>query len=389
MNDGYFAMRYLPFRLTGNIYRGCTHGCVYCYATCTHYYMKASPNEFSKNIFVKINSPDIFEKELRKYNGAKKKKSVIIIGNISDVYQPIEMKYRLTRKILKLCLTYHFPCFIETKSPLILEDLDIIEELVDQDLIGIGVTVTSYNSEFTKLVEPFIPKHKLVRSEIIQKERILTLKELSSIGVDTYLHITPYFPRVTDRDIEKIISDASDANVGNVIMAPLELSSYIWSRLSKILMKDNKFANLIPSYEELYFKKGRKLGGRISTSESDHYSLEKKVSSLCKKYDIGYWAFTNPQFNTAKISGAYRLRYPILIDYWNLTKENGETKYRDAIELANNFPVDSKYIKTLREYWMNGKLFEGIYGIKKIDTGTEPYYIYDETKSDERVYVER
>jgi len=340
MNDGYFAMRYLPFRLTGNIYRGCTHGCVYCYAACTHYYMKSSPNEFSAKIFVKINSPEVFEKELKNIT-MERKKSVIIIGNISDVYQPIEMKYRLTRKMLELCLKYDFPCFIETKSQLILEDLDIIERLADRELIGIGMTVTSYDDEFTQLVEPFVPKHKYVHAENIQKERILTLKRLSSIGVDTYLHITPYFPKVTDRDIEKIIADASDANVGNVIMAPLELSGYIWNRFSNRL-KNEKFADLIPIYEDLYFDKGRKLGGRISTSESEHYSLEKKVSSLCKKYRIGYWAFTNPQFNTAKISGAYKLRYPILLDYWNLAKENGKITYEDALELAKDFPVDKK-----------------------------------------------
>jgi len=377
MNDGYFAMRYLPFRLTGNIYRGCTHGCVYCYAACTHYYMKASPNEFSTKIFVKINSPEVFEKELKKYDDAKKK-SVIIIGNISDVYQPIEMKYRLTRKILGLCLKYDFPCFIETKSQLILEDLDIIEKLADKELIGIGMTVTSYDDEFTKLVEPFVPKHKYIHSETIQKERILILKKLSSIGVDTYLHITPYFPEITDKDIEKIISDASDANVGNVIMAPLELSGYIWNRLSQSLKKNEKFADLIPIYEELYFDKGRKLGGRISTSESGHYSLEKKVLSLCRKYGIGYWAFTNPQFNTANISGAYKLRYPILLDYWNLAKENEKITYEDAFGLAKEFPIDKKYIRTLREYWVNGKLFEGIHGIKKLDTKGEIYYIYDE-----------
>lgn len=383
MDDGYFAMRYLPFRLTGNIYRGCTHGCVYCYAPCTHYYMGTSPDDFSKDIFVKINSPEIFQKELKKYDDVNKKKSVLIIGNISDTYQPIEMKYKLTRKILRLCLDYHFPCFIETKSPLILEDLDLIEELADQNLIGVGMTVTSYNNEFTKLVEPFIGKHRLVHSEIHQKERISTLKALSSVGVDTYLHITPYFPKITDKDIKEIISDASKANVGNVIMAPLELSKYIWSRLSKVLMKNDKFANLVPLYKDLYFKKGRKLGARISTSESVHYSLEKKVSSLCKRYGIGYWAFTNPQFNTAKISGAYRLRYPMLIDYWNLAKEKGEIRYKDAIELANNFPIDKRYAKTLREYWMNGKLFEGIHGIEKIDRGTESYYIYNEYKLDE------
>jgi DNA repair photolyase len=338
--------------------------------------MKASPDEFSTKIFVKINSPEVFEKELKKYDD--KSKSVIVIGNISDVYQPIEMKYRLTRKMLELCLKYDFPCFIETKSQLILKDLDIIEKLVDRELVGIGMTVTSYDDEFTKLVEPFVPKHKCVQAQNIQKERILTLKRVASIGVDTYLHITPYFPRITDKDIEMIIADASDANVSKVIMAPLELSGYIWHRFSQSLRKNAKFADVIPKYKKLYFEKGRKLGGRISTSESEHYSLEKKVSSLCKKYGIGYWAFTNPQFNTAEISGAYKLRYPILLDYWNLVKENGKIAYEDALELANEFPIDKKYIKALREYWMNGKLFDGIYGIKKIDSRGGPYYIYNE-----------
>jgi len=384
MNDGYFAMRYLPFRLTGNIYRGCTHGCVYCYAASTHYYMSASPNDFSKNIFVKINSPEIFQKELKKYDDGKKKKSVLVIGNISDVYQPIEMKYRLTRKILQLCLEYHFPCFIETKSPLILEDLNLIEELANQNLIGVGMTVTSYNNEFTKLVEPFIGRHKLVHSELYQKERISTLKVLSSIGVDTYLHITPYFPEITDKDIEKIISDASDAKIGNVIMAPLELSPYIWKRFSKVLGDSGKFNEIISIYKDLYFNKGRRLGARITTSENYHYHLEEKVSVLCKKYSIGYWAFTNPQFNTAKISGVYRLRYPILLDYWNYAKRNGEIRYKDAIDLASNFPIDNKYIKTFKEYWNNGKLFEGIYGIKKVTTENETYFIYNENKSDGR-----
>lgn len=179
-----------------------------------------------------------------------------------------------------------FPCFIETKSQLILKDLDIIEELAEKDIIGIGITVTSYDDKFTKLVEPFVPKRKYVHSETIQKERILTLKKLSSIAVDTYLHIIPHFPEITDRDMGKIISDASDANLGNVIMTPLELSGYIWNRFSKVLKKDDKFTKFIPTYEELYFERGRKLGGRISTPEDHHYSLEKKVSSLCKNMEL-------------------------------------------------------------------------------------------------------
>ncbi|RSN72295.1 MAG: hypothetical protein DSO07_08470 [Thermoproteota archaeon] len=374
MKNGFFAMRYLPFRLTANVYRGCTHGCIYCYAACSHYYMRSSPALFSKEIYVKKNAAELFEKELTKHKEAKRK-SVIIVGNISDSYQPIEMRYRLTRKLLEICYRQDFPCFIETKSPLILEDVDIIEKLAEKELIGVGMTVTSYDNELTKLVEPFVPRSKIVRSQILQRERILTLKKLSEIGVDTYLHITPYFPHVTDNYIDEIIGDAAEAGVHSVIMAPLEITGFIWSKLKRALAKSRRYSYLIPLYEKIYFVDGRKLGARITTSEMHHYMLEKKVSELCKKYGIGYWAFTNPQFNTAMISGVYKWRYPILLDYWKLARENGELTLREALQFASSFPVDREYLSVLKEYFLNGKLFEGVYGIKKEAKDGEVVYV--------------
>ncbi len=372
MKDGFFAVRYLPFRLTVNVYRGCTHGCVYCYAARTHYYMHSTPDLFSKEIYVKKNAPEIFEREIVKYES---RKSVIVVGNISDTYQPVELKYRLTRKLLEICYRHDFPCFIETKSPLILRDIDILEEVADRELIGVGMTVTSYDDDFTKLVEPFVPRMGPTHSQSGQKGRIAVLGKLAEVGVDTYLHVTPYFPHVTDASIEDIIRDAAEAGVGNVIMAPLELSKFIWNRLRRVLAASEKYSYLIPLYERMYFEEGRKLGARITTSDRDHYLLEKRVSELCNKYGIGYWAFTNPQFNTAVIGGAYRLRYPILLDYWELAREKGELRLKDAIQLASRFPVDGRYLSALREYFMNGKLFEGIHGIERVVENGEVTYI--------------
>ncbi len=224
MKDGFFAVRYLPFRLTVNVYRGCTHGCVYCYAARTHYYIHSTPDLFSKEIYVKKNAPEIFEREIVKYES---RKSVIVVGNISDTYQPVELRYRLTRKLLEICYRHDFPCFIETKSSLILRDIDILEEMADRELIGVGMTVTSYDDDFTKLVEPFVPRMGPTHSQSGQKGRIAVLGKLAEVGVDTYLHVTPYFPHVTDASIEDIIRDAAEAGVGNVIMAPLELSKFI------------------------------------------------------------------------------------------------------------------------------------------------------------------
>ncbi len=175
--------------------------------------------------------------------------------------------------------------------------------------------------------------------------------------------------------MESIIKDAAEASVGNVIMAPLELSGFIWNRLKKVLITSRKYSYLIPLYEKIYLDNGRKLGARITTSEKDYYILEKKISGLCKKYGIGYWAFINPQFNTATISGAYKLRYPILLDYWKLAQENGKLRLKDVIQFAMNFPVDKRYLSTLNEYFLNGELFEGVYGIRKIVENGEVVYI--------------
>jgi DNA repair photolyase len=135
MQDGFFAMRYLPYRFTGNIYRGCTHDCVYCFARRTHYYIGLDEDKFSEEIFIKKNCVEILDKEFKKL---EKNKSVLVIGTVADTYQPLEMRYRSTRRVLEKCLEYEYPCFIETKSPLITEDIDVIEKLAKLDLIGVG-----------------------------------------------------------------------------------------------------------------------------------------------------------------------------------------------------------------------------------------------------------
>lgn len=377
MNDAFFAMRYLPFRYTSNPYRGCSHGCIYCYAVRTHYYLKSSPDAFSQDIYAKINCAEVLDKELQRFE-KRERKSTLIIGNVSDAYQPIEMKYHLTRQILNTCLKYHYPCFIETKSPLILEDIDLLEKLGKQGLIGVGMTVTSYDEEFTRLMEPYVPRKKYFDSyNPIGHLRILTLNKMSSVGVDTYLHITPYFPFITEKDLEQIVRDASDAKVRSIIMAPLELTHSIRDRFITAL-RNTHYAYLIPLYDNLYFKKGRKLGGRITTSEQEHFKAEQKVSELCEKYNVQYWPFTNLQFNFARTTGIYKWGYPILIDYYDLIQKNGKISLIDAIALAKNFSVDDRYLTALRKYWINGELFKGIYGIKRIlEDGEIIYTIID------------
>lgn len=374
MTDGFFAIRYLPFRYTCNPYRGCSHGCVYCYAVRSHYYLKSTPEAFAKDIYVKVNCAEVLDRELHRI-ARRGKRSVLIIGNISDAYQPIERKYRLTRQILEICLKHRYPCFIETKSPLILEDIDLLERLGGHHLVGVGMTVTSYDDQFTRLMEPGVPRTKLVGSyKCLGHLRMLTLQKLASVGVDTYLHITPYFPLITDRDLEQIVGDAAEANVSAIIMAPLELTNFIRDRVVKRL-NNTSYAYLIPQYDNLYLEKGRRLGGRITTSEQEHFKAECQLSELCRRSDVRYWAFTNLQFNSfTRTAGIYRWGYPILLDYYASLRRNGEISLSDAIALANKFSIDDRYLAALRKRWISGDLFKGIYGITRITRDGEVVY---------------
>lgn len=373
MHDGFFAMRYLPFRYTANPYRGCSHGCIYCFATRSHYYLGSTPDAFSTNLYVKVNCAELLGEELRKLRKSGKK-SLLVIGNISDAYQPIETKYRVTRQVLRACLEYDYPCFVETKSTLILDDVDLIGELGQRGLIGVGTTVTSYDEGFVKLMEPHVPRTKYPdHFDSVGRSRILILKKLRSVGADTYLHITPYFPYVTEKDLEWIVRDASDAKVRSIIMAPLELTQYIWSRLIATLA-NTQYARLIPLYKNLYMDNGRRLGGRITTSEEQHFEAERTLSQLCRKHGVQYWAFTNPQFNTAKIGGIYRYGYPVLLSYYELAKRKGEISLADASALAKDFSVDNTYLSALQKYWVNGRLFEGVSGVRRISRDNKVAY---------------
>ena len=379
--DTFFPMRYLPFRLTINLYRGCSHGCIYCYAWRTHRYLGLKPDDFYKVIYVKVNAPQLFKKEITRMS-QRSRKSIIVIGNVTDTYQPIDVRYKLTRKILEICYEHEWPCFIETKSPLILRDNNIISKLAECGLIGVGVTITSHDDDFMRLMEPFVPKVKGLST--VYESRMFILKNLSDIGVETYLHITPYFPYITDACIDDIILDAAESGVKCVIAAPLELNNNIWRRI-KTKLAGTRYSKLIPLYEELYLEKGIKMGSRITITSEYWYETERRVAELCGNNGLEYWAFTNPHLNTASLSGIYRFRYPIMLDFWNILQERGVLTLNDAIRIASNFPVDKRYIKSLVRFFNSGELFKGIPGVRLYTRNESVIYAINSLEEGSRI----
>jgi DNA repair photolyase len=171
-----------------NPYVGCFHGCRYCYAT----FMKrftGHTEAWGSFVDVKINAPEVLQRQLQ-----RKKKGRVMISSVTDAYQPIEARYKLTRKCLEVLLEHQFPVDILTKSPLVLRDMDLIKEFKD---IEVGVTITTNDEKIRKIFEPKAPSITA---------RINTLKKLHNNGINTYAFIGPVLPMNPEALLERMIS---------------------------------------------------------------------------------------------------------------------------------------------------------------------------------------
>ncbi|MCX5726585.1 MAG: radical SAM protein [Candidatus Saganbacteria bacterium] len=161
-----------------NPYIGCSHGCRYCYAEFIIRKFKGIKDKWGEYVDVKINAPELLAKEI-----AHKKKGVVLLSSICDPYQPIEKKYRLTRRCLEILLEYQFPVSILTKSSLVLRDVDLFKKFKNCE---VGLSVATDNEKIKKLFEP--------NSSAIN-ERIEALKKLHDEGIASYVFIGPILPQ--------------------------------------------------------------------------------------------------------------------------------------------------------------------------------------------------
>lgn len=162
---------------TINPYIGCQHGCFYCYAQFIKRF-KPYKEPWGQFVEVKINAPELLEKEIK-----KKRRGVIWISGLCDPYQPLENKYQLTRKILEIIQKYNWPVTIQTKSPLILRDLNLLKKF---HRIEVGFSITTGNDRIRRLFEPKAPSIE---------ERIKALERLQGEGIKTFVMIAPLLPQ--------------------------------------------------------------------------------------------------------------------------------------------------------------------------------------------------
>ena len=188
------------FEVSINPYRGCAHGCVYCFARPTHSYLGLSPGlDFETKLFYKADAVNILEAELAKPRYVCK---TIALGINTDGYQPLEKRLRITRDILTVLTRCRHPVTIVTKSALIVRDLDLLADLAKDKLVSVMVSVTSLTNDIKRTLEPRTAS---------PQARLRVIEQLTEAGVPVGVLVAPVIPAITDHEIEDIMAAAKEA----------------------------------------------------------------------------------------------------------------------------------------------------------------------------------
>jgi DNA repair photolyase len=199
-----------------NPYRGCEHGCVYCFARPTHAYLGLSPGlDFESKLFVKPDAAALLERELSAPNYTPR---TIAIGTNTDPYQPIERRYEIMRQVLEVLEAAGHPVGIVTKSTLVLRDIEILARMAKRNLVKVAISVTTLDPKLARLMEPRAPT---------PSRRIEALRQLSAAGIPTAVMVAPIVPAINDAEIERILDAAAAVGVSGagyvMLRLPLEV----------------------------------------------------------------------------------------------------------------------------------------------------------------------
>ena len=206
----------ISFDQSINPYRGCEHGCIYCYARPSHCYIGHSAGlDFETKLYAKTNAAELLERELARKAYAPR---VIALGTNTDPYQPIERRYEITREILEVLERANHPVGIVTKSALVVRDLDILSRMATRGLAKVALSVTTLDRKIARAMEP---------RAATPAKRLEAVSALSQAGVPVSVMVAPIVPGLTDSEIERILEAARDAGAteaGYVLLRlPLEL----------------------------------------------------------------------------------------------------------------------------------------------------------------------
>jgi DNA repair photolyase len=191
---------------TANLYKGCSHGCVYCYAPSLIH----DERTWGNFVDAKVNAPEVLAREVRRL-----KKGVVFLSSASDPYQPVEAKYGLTRRVLQTLHRHDFPVVILTRSPLVLRDLDILRKM---SWVRVGFSISS------------VPGRTLEPGVVPLGRRIETLRSLTRAGIKTWVSMAPLVPRMMEIEVEELLESLKTAGVSSVSANALRFQGYDRSR---------------------------------------------------------------------------------------------------------------------------------------------------------------
>ena len=195
----------IPFEQSINAYKGCEHGCVYCFARPTHAYLDLSPGlDFETKIFYKTEVVARLEEAL---DHPRYVCSTIAMGTNTDPYQPAEKRFRITRQVLETLLAYRHPVSITTKGSLVLRDLDLLRQLAEQDLVSVMVSITTLDNSLKTKLEPRTAS---------PAARLRVVEAMADAGVPVAVMAAPMIPMINDRELEAIVEAAANAGARTV-----------------------------------------------------------------------------------------------------------------------------------------------------------------------------
>jgi DNA repair photolyase len=278
----------IPFEQSINPYRGCEHGCVYCYARPSHAYMGLSSGiDFETRLFYKADAGKVLEQELAKPNYVCKP---ITIGANTDPYQPVERELRVTRAILEVLARARHPVSIISKSALVLRDLDVLTDLARDNLVSVAISITSLNVETKRTLEPRAAS---------PQARLRAVRELNAAGVPTGVMVAPVIPAITDHEMEAILEAAAAAGArwaGYVLVRlPYEIKDLFWEWLNEHF--PDRAAHVMSLIRDM--RGGRdndpRFGTRMRGTGPIAELLRNRFKVACKRFNLNTGSREMPQ----------------------------------------------------------------------------------------------
>ncbi|MGE5346046.1 MAG: PA0069 family radical SAM protein [Acidithiobacillales bacterium] len=202
----------IPFEVSLNPYRGCEHGCAYCYARPTHEYLGLSAGlDFESRILVKEDAPGLLRKEL---SSPRWRPRTVALSGVTDPYQPIERTLRLTRRCLQVFLDFRNPVGVVTKGDLVVRDADLLSQLAVFGAASVALSIATLDEALARAMEPRAPT---------PRSRLEAIRALASAGIPVAVYAAPVIPGLTDHEIPAILAAARDAGARTAGWVPLRL----------------------------------------------------------------------------------------------------------------------------------------------------------------------